>query len=121
MPTQFIQKMNKTEAGFHLLVLLSLADDQMQRAETGVVLDFLEKHFSEPIDLIKEQAFLRALPREERHNHFLEVAAQFYRISAPEERHAITKFAMDVVMSDAHMQTHENALINELYNAWDLE
>ncbi|MCA0427674.1 MAG: TerB family tellurite resistance protein [Bacteroidetes bacterium] len=120
MPTQFITKMNKTEAGFHLLMTLSLADGSIQQSESKIILDFLEKNYSEPIDLIKEQAFLRALPEEERQNHFHETAIQFYKISSAEDRNKIIEFAMKVVMADKRMETGENAYINELYDAWDL-
>jgi uncharacterized tellurite resistance protein B-like protein len=121
MATLFIQKMNKTEAGFHLLMTLSLADGSIQKTEGNVVLEFLEKHYKEQIDLIKEQAFLRALPEDELHNHFLETAAQFYRISTPEERNKLIQFAMKVVMADKKMAQQENEFINALYDAWALE
>jgi uncharacterized tellurite resistance protein B-like protein len=120
MPTQFIQKMNKTEAGFHLLMILSLIDGNIHAEESSVVIDFIEKNYKEELDIIKEQAFIRALPQEELNSHFLETAAQFYKISTVEERHNLIEFAMKVVMADKTMETTENAYINELYDAWDL-
>jgi len=120
MPTQFIQKMNKTEAGFHLLMILSLADGDMHSDESSIIIDFIEKIFKEKIDLIKEQAFLRALPRSEWNTHFHEVSAQFYKISTYEERNKLIEFAMKVVMADNSMEHSENKYINELYDAWDL-
>jgi uncharacterized tellurite resistance protein B-like protein len=113
--------MNKTEAGFHLLMLLSLADGSVHGTEHDVVIDFLNDHFNDNIDLIKEQAFLRALPEEERESHFLETAEHFYSISNEDERHTITRFGMDVVMADESMQVHEDRLINKLYDCWDIE
>ncbi len=121
MPTQFIKKMNKTEAGFHLLMLLSLADNHLHPTEHDVVIDFLNDHFNDNIDLIKEQAFLKALPAEERESHFVETAEHFYAISSSDERHTITRFAMDVAMADETMQDHENQLINKLYDCWDID
>jgi uncharacterized tellurite resistance protein B-like protein len=121
MGTQFISKMNKTEAGFHLLVILSLADGTIQKAESDVILDFLEKSFKEPIDLIKEQAFLRACPSEEHLGHFTETAQQFYKISNTEDRNKLIAFAMKVVMADEEMEKRENAFINALYDAWGLD
>ena len=121
MPTQFIKKMNKTEAGFHLLMLLSLADGRLDKAESDVVIDFLNDNFNDNIDLIKEQAFLKILPEEERESHFIETAEHFYAISTPDERHTLTRFAMEVVMADEDMQVHENKLINKLYDCWDIE
>ncbi len=120
MQTQFVKKMNKTEAGFHLLMLLSLSDNVSRPEEHDVVIDYLNDHFNDNIDLIKEQAFLRALPAEERENHFVEVAQQFFAISNEDERHTITRFAMEVVMADENMQKNENRLINLLYDTWDL-
>jgi uncharacterized tellurite resistance protein B-like protein len=121
MPTQFITKMNKTEAGFHLLVLLSLADDRVNTSETDVIIDFLNDHFNDNIDLIKEQAFLKALPKDEHENHFVETAEHFFTVSSEDDRHSLTRFAMQVVMADEDMQSHENKLINKLYDCWDIE
>ncbi len=121
MQTQFIKKMSKLEAGFHLLMLLSLADGSMQKAESEVVIDFLNDHFDGEINLIKEQAFLRALPEEEHEKHFIETAEHFYSISNEDERHTLTRFAMEVVMADESMQQHENKLINKLYDCWAIE
>lgn len=121
MTTQFITKQNKTEAGFHLLMSLSLADGEFQKSESGVILDFLEKNFKDDIDLIKEQAFLRALPQEELHNHICEVADQLYKITTAAERNKLIEFAMKVVMADKVMEQKENKLINAIYDAWGLE
>ena len=120
MPTQFIQKMNKTEAGFHLLLILSYVDGNLHAEESSVIFDFIENNYHENINIIKEQAFIRALPEEELHNHFLETAAQFYKISTYEERNKLIAFAMKVVMADQEMESTENVYINELYDAWDL-
>lgn len=121
MPTQFIKKLNKTETGFHLLMTLVMADGNIQRSEMNVVLQFLEKNFEEPIDLIKEQAFFRALPEEERMHHFTESAAHFYSISNESDRHKLTEFAMKVVMADKEMEATENKYIHLLYDAWGIE
>lgn len=121
MPTQFIQKMNKAEAGFHILSLLSLADGTLHTAEANVIIDFLNDHFHEDFDLIKEQAFIKALPIEEHENHLRETAEHFYSVSTEDERHTITRFAMDVVMADENMEKRENTLINTLYDCWAIE
>jgi uncharacterized tellurite resistance protein B-like protein len=121
MQTQFINKMSKVEAGFHILMLLSLADGKVQQSESDVVIDFLNDHFDGQLDLIKEQAFLRALPIEEYEKHFLETAEHFYTISNEDERHTLTHFAMEVAMADEAMQSTENKLINILYDTWDIE
>lgn len=121
MQTQFIKKMNKTEAGFHLLMLLSLADGKLHKAESDVIIDFLNDHFDGNVDLIKEQAFLKALPPSEHEKHFVETAEHFYSLSNIDERHTITRFAMDVVMADEDMQHHENKLIQKLFDCWDIE
>lgn len=120
MPTKFIEKMNKTEAGFHLLMILSYIDGTLHSTESSVIIDFIEKNYKENLDIIKEQAFIRALPGEELHNHFHEIAAQFYKISTYEERNKLIEFAMKVVMADDTMEHSENTYINQLYDAWDL-
>lgn len=57
MQTQFIKKMNKTEAGFHLLMLLSLADGNLKESESDVVIDFLNDHFNDNVDPDKRAGF----------------------------------------------------------------
>lgn len=121
MPTQFIQKMNKTEAGFHILMILSLVDGNIQSSESSVVLEFLEESFQQPIEIIREQAFLRACPADERLNHFTETAQQFFKISSIGERNKLLAFAMKVVMADEKMENEENVYINTLYDCWGLE
>lgn len=121
MPTQFIKRLNKTETGFHLLMTLVMADGNIQKSEVNVVLEFLEKNFKEPVDLIKEQAFFRALPEEERMQHFTESAAHFYSISNETDRNTLTQFAMKVVMADKEMEASENRYIHALYDAWGIE
>ncbi len=113
--------MNKTEAGFHLLVILSLADGSLQKAESTIILEFLDEHFREPIEIIKEQAFLKACPNEDMLNHFTETAERFYAISSPEERNELIEFAMKVVMADKKMDKQENSYINALFDSWGLD
>ncbi len=120
MSTNFIARLNKCEAAFHLLVLLSLADGASAPKEKKIILDFLEKNFDDGLDLIKEQAFLTALPATEHFSHFEEVINRFYTISSKEERNKIIEFAMKVVMADKTMTTDENHLIDKLFTAWDL-
>jgi len=121
MTTQFIHKMNKTESGFHLLMILSKADGKIEKSESHVLLDFLEKNYKEPIDLIKEQAFLRAFPLSEIMPHFIEMAEHFFGISTNSERNKLIQFAMKICMADMKMENQENKFINALYDAWGLD
>ncbi len=121
MATQFINKMNKTEAGFHLLMIISKVDGKIEKAESNVLLDFLEKNFSQSIDLIKEQAFLMAYPMDDMMGHFIETAEQFFKISTSNERNKIIQFAMKICMADNKMENGENKFINALYDAWGLD
>lgn len=120
MRTKFIANQNRTESGFHLLVILSLSDGSSSKTESAVLIDFLETTFSGTLDLIKEQAFLKALPREEYDNHFSEVAAHFLSISTIEDRHKLLEFAMKVIMADKSVNAEENRFVNMLYDLWDM-
>ncbi|MES2656265.1 MAG: TerB family tellurite resistance protein [Bacteroidota bacterium] len=113
--------MNKTEAGFHLLMIISKVDGKIEKAESNVLLDFLEKNFRQPIDLIKEQAFLMAYPMDDMMDHFIETAEQFFKISTSNERNKILQFAMKICMADNKMENGENKFINALYDAWGLD
>jgi uncharacterized tellurite resistance protein B-like protein len=120
MSTNFIAKLNRCEAAFHLLVLLSRADGSSAENEKEIILQFIEDNFNEEIDLIKEQAFLTALPPSEHPLHFEEICSRFYSLSTAEERNKLVDFAMKVVMADRQMTAHENKLIDKLFLAWDL-
>ena len=113
--------MNKTEAGFHILMILSKADGRIDKLESDVLFEFLEKNFKQPIDLIKEQAFLMAYPTEAVMDHFLETAEHFFKISNTVERNKLLQFAMKICMADEKMEIQENKFINALYDAWGLE
>ncbi len=121
MPTQFIQKLNKTEAGFHILMSLSMADGNIDKSEVSVLIDFLDKNFNDDVDLIKEQAFFKAYPPDGLFDHFIEVAEQFYKVSEAIDRNKLITFAMKMVMADTKMEPAENKYINALYDAWGLE
>ncbi len=121
MPTHFINKMNKTEAGFHLLMILSKADGKIEKAEGHVLLDFLERNYKQPIDLIKEQAFLRAFPLSEIMPHFIEIAEHFFKLSTNSERNKLLQFAMKICKKKKKMENQENKFINTLYDSWGLE
>ena len=121
MATQFISKMNKTEAGFHILMILSKADGSINKSESDVLFEFLEKNFNEPVDVIKEQAFLMAYPTDSVMDHFLETAEHFFKISNAVERNKLIQFAMKICMADEKMEIQENKFINSLYDAWGLE
>ncbi|HYG16863.1 MAG TPA: TerB family tellurite resistance protein [Bacteroidia bacterium] len=120
MSTHFIAKLNKCETAFHLLVLLSRSDGSSDNKEKKIILDFIENNFDEEMDLIKEQAFLTALPPSEHEMHFEEIISHFYSLSTEEERNKIVEFAMKVVMADKQMTAGENRLIEQLFLAWDL-
>lgn len=120
MSTNFIAKLNKSEAAFHLLGILSRADGESQPKERSIILNFLEKNYNDEMDLIKEQAFLTALPTSEHYSHFNEVSSRFYTLSSQEERNKLIEFAMKVVMADKQMTDDENLLIDRLFTVWDL-
>jgi hypothetical protein len=65
MPTQFINTMNKTEAGFHLLMILSKADGIIEKSESDVLFDFLENNFNEPIDYNKRTSIFNGISSSE--------------------------------------------------------
>ncbi|MBW7844493.1 MAG: TerB family tellurite resistance protein [Bacteroidia bacterium] len=113
--------MSKAEAGFHILMLLSFADGKLNKAESAVIIDFLNDHFTGDLDIIKEQAFIYALPSEAHEQHFEEVAQHFFTITTEDERHTLTRFAMDVVMADEDLKQGENRFITKLYDLWAIE
>ena len=121
METKFIKKLNRAEAGFHPLMLLSVADKNSIWIEHKILIKYIEEnYYSETFDLIKEQAFINALPDNLKLNHFIEVSQRFYSISTVEERFKFTGFAVKIITVNKEISTQKNQFLNILYDNWDL-
>jgi len=111
--------MNKTSAGYHMLMILSHVDGTFAAAEAQKIVDFLNHSYPLKIDENKEKQFLDKLPREDFFIHFNNSMNDFYEDSSESDRISFLKFAVDLVTADEKITVEENKYLKELFFAWD--
>ena len=57
------RKLNKPIAGYHLLLLLTVADKKFAKEEGDIIIDYLSQNFPFRVNLDEEIEFLSTLPR----------------------------------------------------------
>lgn len=110
--------MNKSVAGYHLLMILSAVDEKHTVAEDKVIANYLAENFPIPVSLDRETERLAALPKEDYMIHFQKCMADFYEDSTEQERLELIDFAFKVTKATKPITPEENLYLNELYNEW---
>lgn len=114
--------MNKSIAGFHILSILSIIDDDFDPREGLVIVEYLKESFPPvPINFDNEIEVLSSLPKDEYHNHFENCLIAFYQDSTPEERVAFLTFAVTIIKADTIVTESENKYLNLIYDQWDID
>lgn len=111
-------KMNKTIAGYHLLMILAAVDDKFTPGEDRVIADYMERNVPFRINLDSEMEVLSALKKEDYMVHFQKAMADFYEDSTEQERNELISFAIKLAKSDRKISEEENIFIDELFNEW---
>ena len=114
--------MNKAIAGYHILSLLSMVDDEFDPTEGLVIVDYLKMNFPPlHINLDNEVERLSTLKKEEYPNHFSNCLDAFYSDSNEKERIDFLKFAVKLIKADHKITMDENKYFNEIIDHWDLD
>lgn len=113
------RKMNKAIAGYHMLMLLSNVDGDINAKEGSLIVDYLRETFPFRVNLDNEIDIISKLSREEYLPHFTKAMDDFYFDSLPEERAGFVNFAINLVKADKKISKEENVFLNELLNGWD--
>lgn len=113
-----VMKMNKSVAGYHLLMILSAVDNKHTLAEDKVIADYLAENFPIPVNLDKETDRLAQLPKDDYMIHFQRAMADFYEDSTEQERLELIDFAFKLTKATKPITPEENLYLNELYNEW---
>ena len=114
-------RMNKSVAGYHMLMILSAVDDKFNGREDSVIREFMEENLGQLQHLENEMALISALKSEDYPIHFNMAMNHFYMDSTPEERNHFLDLATRLVAADREISPRENLFLNELYNAWEYE
>ncbi len=113
---------NKTMAGYQILMILSMVDNEYNAEEDLVIKEFLIEEFPPPIpiNLDAEMEELSALKPSMYMPQFDQMLEDFFEESTPEERVLLYEFAVSLIQADRQIRDEENFYISRLIKAWGL-
>ena len=111
-------RLNKTIAGYHLLMILSAVDFRVGADEDKVIRDYLVQEFPFRVNLDREMAIISNLKQEEWEGHFLKMMDDFYDDSTDEERNNLLQFPIQLTKAHNVITKEENYYLNMLFDTW---
>ncbi len=111
-------RLNKTIAGYHLLMILSAVDFRVGPAEDKVIRDYLVQEFPFRVNLDREMAIISNLRPEEWEGHFRKMMDDFYDDATEEECNSLIQFALELTKADNVITREENRYLNMLFESW---
>lgn len=112
-------RMNKTIAGYHLLMILSAVDFRVTGAEDEVIRCYLAEEFPFNVNLDKQMEVISRLKPAEWEGHFLKAMDDFYDDATEEERKKLIAFALELAKADDVITHEENHYLNLLFEQWE--
>ena len=112
-------RMNKTMAGYHLLMILSAVDFRIGWEEDQVIRSYLVEEFPFHVNLDREMAIISNLRPDEWEAHFIKVMDDFYDDATEAERLSLLQFAIQLTKADRVITREENRYLNMLFEAWE--
>ncbi len=111
-------RLNKTIAGYHILMILSAVDHRFHAEEDKVIRDYLVEEFPFRVNLDNQMAVISNLRPEEWESHFLKAMDDFYDDATEAERHSLLQFALELSRADQVITKEENHYLNLLFQHW---
>jgi len=112
-------RMNKTIAGYHLLMILSAVDFRVTGAEDMVIRQYLTEEFPFNVNLDRQMEVISRLRPDEWERHFLKSMDDFYDDATADERKNLIKFALRLARADNVITKEENHYLNLLFEQWE--
>ncbi len=112
-------RLNKTIAGYHLLMILSAVDFRVSWAEDKVIRDYLVLEFPFQVNLDKQMEVISRLKPDEWEGHFLKVMDDFYDDATDDERKKLLRYALAIASADEVVTKEENHYLNLLFEQWE--
>lgn len=112
-------RMNKTIAGYHLLMILSAVDFRISWNEDKIIRDYLVHEFPFRVNMDREMDVISNLRPDEWEGHFRKAMDDFYDDATPEERNRLLKFAIQLTKGDDVITKEENHYLNLLFENWE--
>ena len=114
-------RMNKTIAGYHMLMILSAVDFTFHIEEEKIIREYLFQEFPFNVNLDEQIAIISNLHPDEWHLHFLKCMDDFYDEATETERNEFIKFAVYLAKADDVITKEENYYLQTMFDAWDFE
>lgn len=111
-------RVNKTIAGYHLLMLLSAVDRRFFANEDNVIREYLVQEFPMTVDLDKQMEIISGLTPDQWEHHFRKMMDDFYDDSTEEERNNLLQFAIQLTKADNVITQEENYYLNLMFDLW---
>ena len=107
--------MNKTIAGYHLLMILSAVDFRISGREDMVIRAYLVDEFPINVNLDHQMEVISLLKPEEWEAHYRKCMDDFYDDSTEEERKKLIGFALELAKADNVITKEENHYLDLLF------
>lgn len=111
--------MNKTIAGYHMLMILSAVDFRISADEDRVIREYLVEEFPFRVNLDREMEIISNLLPDEWERHFLKAMDDFYDDATEEERKSLLNFAVKLAKADNVITKEENYFLNLIFENWE--
>ena len=111
--------MNKTIAGYHLLMILSAVDYRMPSSGDTIIRRYLAQEFPIRVNLDREMARISGLHPSDWEGHFMRAADDFFDDATEEERLSFLDFAIQLAKADNVITHAENHYLNILFEQWE--
>ena len=112
-------RLNKTIAGYHLLMILSAVDYRFHVKEEGIIREYLFQEFPFQVNLDKQMEIISHLRHDEWEAHFDKCIDDFHDDSTEEERVGLLRFALHLAKADDVITKEENYYLQKLFDAWE--
>jgi hypothetical protein len=112
-------RLNKTIAGYHLLMILSAVDFRVGPEEDIVIRDYIVQEFPFRVNLDREMEIISRLLPTEWEDHFRKMMDDFYDDATEEERKSLLSFAIELTKADNVITKEENHYLNLMFEAWE--
>ncbi|MBS1773105.1 MAG: TerB family tellurite resistance protein [Bacteroidetes bacterium] len=110
--------MNKTIAGYHILMILSAVDFRIGASEDAVIREYLVNEFPFRVNLDKQMEIISSLRHDEWEAHFRKMMDDFYDDATEAERISLLDFAIQLTTADNVVTKEENHYLNILFESW---
>ena len=107
-------RMNKSIAGYHLLMILSVIDFETSAREDEIIQEYISYEFPFFVNLDKEMEKISNLKSDEWEKHFIKVMNDYYDDATEAERNNIIRIAIKLAIADGIISKEENYFLNLL-------